>query len=114
MSEVSKDFEIPNDLSDLGRQVAETIVKTIRHLVGDSVTGGGCKAFYSPEEWQDRGEQYGLSSELIVVYDGGDLSSCFSYLSGLPEFEEAMTKALEDIGVWAEPCTCWYSAVYKS
>jgi hypothetical protein len=70
MTEVSKDFEIPEGLSKLGRNAAETIVKTARHRMGADASGGGCRAFYTPEEWKERGESYGLTAKLIVVHDG--------------------------------------------
>jgi hypothetical protein len=116
MTEVSKDFEIPEGLSKLGRNAAETIVKTARHRMGADASGGGCRAFYTPEEWKERGESYGLTAKLIVVHDGGDLMPFFNldydYMSGFV-FTEAMNDALRKIGCYYETCTCWYSAVYE-
>lgn len=113
MNEVSKDFEIPSGLSNLGRKAAEVIIKTVQAHIGEDASGGGCRAFYSPEEWADRGESYGTTSELVVVHDGGDLTPLFSYLEGNWELQESVREALEEIGCWYESCTCWYTAIYK-
>ena len=48
-----KDFEIPSDLT----QESYKIATTISDLLGDKASGGGCRAFYSPEEWKKRGEK---------------------------------------------------------
>ncbi len=37
-------------------------------------TGGGCKAFYTPEQWEARGEDHDeAGAVLVLVHDGGDL-----------------------------------------
>jgi hypothetical protein len=110
---MSNDFEIPTGLSRLGRQAAQTIVKHARGILSDA-SGGGCRAFYTPQEWRERGEQYGLSAELIVVHDGGDLNDFFSYDSGYYTLVEGMNEALSAVGVYAESCTCWYTAIYPA
>lgn len=81
---------------------------------------GGCKVFYSPKEWRERGEKYGRESVLIVAHDGGDHARAFSFdachVHGrAEEYEpcEAMQDALGEAGCFAEQCTCWHSAVYK-
>jgi len=113
-SEISRDFEIPNDLSELGHKAAEVIIKTARDHIGKEASGGGCRAFYSPEEWTERGESFGTTSELVVVHDGGDLATMFSYMYGNVDLQESVSRALEEIGCWYESCTCWYTAIYKS
>lgn len=103
-------LEIPTGLSRKGRAAAQAILKILK---GNGTSeSGGCKIFYSPKEWKNRGELYGLKSELIVVYDGGDLYHFLSYSSEAYKAQELMFKALENVGVYAEPCTCWYSAIY--
>lgn len=73
---------------------------------------GGCRAFYSPKEWKERGEAHGLDAALIVVFDGGDLAHYFnpSYESGA--LLSKMHKALVAMGFRYELCTHWYAAVY--
>lgn len=72
--------------------------------------------FYTPEEWDDRGEEYGLTSVLIVVHAGGDLASFFSHDCGMMDkykSMEIMRKALVREGVYPQECTCWYSGIYR-
>lgn len=72
------------------------------------------KAFYTPKEWVDRGEEHGCNSCLILVHDGG----WFSYLLNLDHeayalydaFQAALSKLLPDYHF--EQCTSWYSALY--
>jgi hypothetical protein len=86
----------------------------LAHLKKKKMTNtGGCRAFYTPEEWKERGEQYGLNAELIVVHDGGDLAPFFNWDYEMRQLSDSMDKALEKAGYYAEQCTCWYAAIYK-
>lgn len=97
----------PEGLSKSGSKAYDLIMK----VMGDPDTGG-CRTFYSPEEWKARGEQYGCSGELIVVYDGGDVAPYFSFDYGNGKRMDEMNDALHTIGMYAEQCTNWYSAIY--
>lgn len=105
-------LDIPTGLSRKGRKAAAVIKKVLAQH-GMTHTGG-CRAFYTPKEWSERGEQYGTKSLLVVVYDGGDLYNFLSYNSEWDGCKEVLRKALEDAGVYAEACTGWYSAIYES
>jgi hypothetical protein len=108
-----RNLEIPEGLSDLGRKAAETILKEARRALEGEIYTGGCKAFYTPGEWQDRGEEHGRDSELVVVHDGGDLARFFNYdLQDYPAID-GMAKALREHQVFAENCTQWFTAIYK-
>ena len=93
------------------------IAQKVREMIhedkdGEPYSGGGCRAFYTPEEWRDRGEKYGTDSVLILCHDGGDLALyCnldYAYYRG----QKLLNFCLKDIGYYYEPCTSWYSAVY--
>lgn len=109
--ETSNGLEKPAGLSTAGEKAYEVIMSLVANQ--ESFCTGGCKAFYSPSEWRARGEYYGLSSHLIVVHDGGDFAPMFNpnYLqySAHAEMQEALSK----VGLYAEACTCWYSAIYN-
>jgi len=62
--ETKETIKIPTGLNDLARKTAQTILETI----GPEIDTGGCRLFYSPQEWKERGEEYGLKSLLIVVW----------------------------------------------
>lgn len=102
------DFAIPEDLSDEGRKVAEAI----KDLLGPEATGGGCRAFYAPEEWADRGESYGTTSVLVLCHDGGALAPYCNMDYGAWPLVEKLMGVLRPLGYYVEGCTCWYSAVY--
>lgn len=68
------DFRVDH-LNDQGKAIAEIVLKVVRDRVGETASGGGCQAFYSPAEWAARGEEYGKLSELIIVHDGGDIAA---------------------------------------
>lgn len=96
------------------QKIAKIIIQLAKELWGEAPDGGGCKAFYSPEEWKERGEDYGTNSELVVVYDGGDLYEIFNPDSGNYKWFDRLNERLEKHGYWVEACTCWYSAIYKN
>ncbi len=118
---------MPKGLSPKARKAYETIVKFLKDR--EMTDTGGCKAFYSPQEWKGRGEQYGRDGILIVVYDGGDHGAAFNMDACLDNAEflraeglkvknpyethEAMSAALSTVGCWVEECTGWYAAVYE-
>ena len=108
---MNSDLECPIDISSDGKSAHSVIVEFL-HSNGIADTGG-CKAFYSPDEWQMRGEQYGLESHLIVVHDGGDHAVAFNWDYEDYESIDKMQQALSQIGMFAEQCTSWYSAIYN-
>lgn len=107
------DLSCPEGLSAAGRKAYEVIMGVLKDA--DMMYTGGCKAFYSPSDWADRGEMYGTESELVVVYDGGDLRYFFSLDADMETsytFTTRMNKALEAAGFRSEECTRWYAAIY--
>jgi hypothetical protein len=120
-------LDMPNDLSAKGKKAYAIIVEFLKaHELTDT---GGCTAFYSPAAWRKCGEEYGKKSELIVVYDGGDLRPVFSMdaaydldcmiyqETGKPSttpysLYEGMQAKLRAAGFHVEECTGYYSAVY--
>jgi len=112
MNQENHDFDVPATLSPEAKNAARLILKQVQATFGQGANGGGCRAFYAPEEWKARGEKYGCKSLLVIVYDGGDMYNVF----GHPEFgwdlREKVEVELEKIGLYMEACTHWYSAVY--
>jgi len=90
--------------------------KTPRKIIQDFMKRhgcetGGCRTFYTPKEWKEKGGEYGLTSKLVVVYDGGDLYSTINHEFGFTLSDE-LTKDLAEHGYYFEPCTSWYCAIY--
>jgi len=111
MNNASETIEMPKNISNKAKQAINAIIQTVNHY--DNFCSGGGKSFYSPQEWKEREEKYGTESILIVTYDGGDLAPYFNLDYECYSQFESMTKSLDKVGLIAEPCTCWYSAIYK-
>ena len=108
-----KDFNTDH-LNKKQKQVAEVNLKVARAVYGPDASGGGCHAFYTPEEWKERGETYGLNSILIVVHDGGNLAPLLNLDYMEYDLHNRMTSAFDDTDFYVEQCTGWSSAIYPS
>lgn len=104
-------LDIPENLSVQGKAAVEVIIKRVRADQANPI--GLEQAFCSAQDWADRGEKYGLKSELIIIHDGGDLGPYFSYDRENYNAIEKMDKDLHEIGMYAQQCTRWYTAIYK-
>jgi hypothetical protein len=108
---LSNDLECPAGLDDEGKTLWQNIHAWL--VENEFTKTGGCKAFASPEQWANRGEKYGLNSQLIIIHDGGDLAKLCN-----PDYEEyelmdKFQKFIDSLGYYLEGCTSWYSAIYK-
>jgi hypothetical protein len=104
-------LSIPAGLCPLGQAAAEAIVSVLRRE--DRADAGGCRAFYSPAEWEARREAYGQDAVLIVVHDGGDHMAHFAYECQDYEAINRMADALRPLGLYSEQATVWCSALYR-
>lgn len=106
------DWPVPTGLTKKGREAAKVIADFLEEK-GRTDHGGGGK-FYSPTEWRDRGEAYGLNSMLVITHDGGDHAPAFAWDYEAAALMDELRQRLYKIGVFAEQCTCWYSAIYST
>ncbi len=106
----NNEWPLPNGLSTSGRRAAEAIHEFL--ATKDLEYHGGGGRFYSPAQWRDRGERYGLSSLLIVTHDGGDHAGAFNLDYEQYALNNELTQWLRDNGFWMEQCTSWYTAIY--
>lgn len=72
----------------------------------------GSTSFYSPAEWKECGELYGLASVLIVTHDGGELARFCDWARQDYRAMKRFSKRLAVAKLCVEQCTCWYSAIY--
>jgi len=107
---MGNDMELPLDCSLATRAHAAIMAVLEKHKATKT---GGCKAFYSPEEWRARGEQYAQESVLVVVYDGGAHRPFFTLDECQYDLCEEMQAALKPLGLYFEESTCWYGGVYR-
>ena len=89
-----------------------TVAKVVLRILGKNPSGG-CRAFWTAEEWLARNEKYGTDSVLVLVHDGGDLATVCNWDYGRYDLSEKLTEALKVAGYYYEQCTSWYSAVYR-
>jgi hypothetical protein len=77
----------------------------------------GTHVFYSTEEWQERGEQFGRNALLTIVIEE---SPWYNVLNGLVDSKAAAdaSDALEDLmeehGVWYELGHAWSMHFYEA
>ena len=68
---------IPANLCDLGRAAAEAVLAGVDAecvaKFNRLATTGGCRAFYTPEEWRAKGWEVANNAVLVCVHDGGDM-----------------------------------------
>lgn len=101
-------------MSGKAKTIANGIVKWMTERYGEAPDGGGCKAFYTAQEWKARGEDYGRGSLFILCHDGGDLGPLcnmdYECYKAMDDFHQFLR---EKYNVYAEQCTSWYTAIYS-
>ena len=113
MNKTIKGLERPEDLCTKGNKAYDIIVEFLEET--KLTDTGGCKTFYSPKEWRERGELYCRESYLIVVYDGGDASYIFNadHEYGWC-YENELIDRLNKAGLYYECGTHWYCGIYDA
>ena len=76
----------------------------------DLESGGG---FFSAKVWEKKGNEYGGDSLGVICHDGGDMAPYINLDYECYALEEKFNKYLAKFGLYHEPCTCWYTAIYK-
>lgn len=113
----TREYELgePQDLDDRGKRAYKAIMTHLesQESLDFKFETGGCKTFYSPREWKERGELYGTSSVLVVVYDGGDVSMFFNTDKEQVRLYTGMYEALKAAGFYTEEATGWQSSIYE-
>ena len=103
-------WAIPSELCAKGRDAAAVIVAFLKKRDMSDPCGGG--RFYTPDEWEERGEQYGIGSLLIITHDGGEHAPAFNWDYEAYDLMEELRQELSKIDVYVEQCTSWFSAIY--
>lgn len=112
MNDVHEQWPIPAGLTEAGRRAATAITEfLIAHNLTDHYGGG---KFYTPEQWAERGEEYGTDSLVILTHDGGQHAPAFNYAYENDKLRERMAAHLRRHQLRVEQCTAWYSAVYAA
>ena len=113
MSYDKDNWAVPTGLSRKARKLALALAK----LAKQRNWFAGQKVFYSPQEWNDRGEPFGKNAALIILHEGGDhapfFSMDYSYEAGSYEDYENQINFLKEHGFWSEGMYRWSSAIYE-
>lgn len=109
-TENKKDFDVPDNATE----EQKTLCKLITSWCVDRklVSTGGCKVFYTAEDWLNRGQVYGREATLIIAHDGGDMARVCNIDYEAYDLVDKFAKFLETHGYYMEQCTSWYSAIY--
>jgi hypothetical protein len=114
---------MPDGLTTRARRAYQLIVECLQKLGITTESTGGCRTFYSPSEWKEKGETSGRNAILIVVYDGSSVKYHFSMDaayetkgnkvgSEIYEKTEAMQTYLNEADFRYEELTRWCAAIY--
>lgn len=76
---------------------------------------GSGRVFLTPHEWNARGERVsvGPSCVLVLLHDGGDLSTQSDYAYDSSSLRSALTGLLDTKGFYFEELNCWATGVYR-
>lgn len=99
---------IPAGLCPMGQSAAEMILGVL--IRKDAAWTGGCRAFFTPKEWREKGHDGVEGAVLIVVHDGGAVGGFFNY--DRADLYDQMADALRDVGVYAESGALWYTGIW--
>lgn len=110
--ELGPEWDIPEGLCRAALKAAHALRDFC--LQHDLTFTGGCRVFYSPAEWQARGESYGTHSLLVCVYDGAACRRALSLAGEDYPMVEAFAQVLDDLDLYVEECTGWYAAIYNA
>ena len=89
--------------------IAKNIIKALAKANGITAE---VSDFYSAKAWKDRCENYGTNSELVIVHEG-ELQYLFDPCV-CPGLFDKLQSELNKVGLFAEACTGWYSAIYEN
>lgn len=113
------DFDIPDTLNDNAKKIAKAITKHITNHIAkvydQEPSGGGCRAFYSPQEFLEKGiiSEIKDNMELIICHDGGDADPFFNDDYQKYSWIEGMNNTLREFGVCAERYNSWFSIIFR-
>ena len=114
-TQLSDDWTIPTGLTRQARAAA----KVIRDFAAEQgLTAAGGRVFYTPAEWRQRGEDYCRDAELVIVYDGADISAAISMDRAMDYRSYAaldqLAERLAARGLHLEEGTVWYAGLYAA
>jgi hypothetical protein len=104
---------LPEDIP----QIVKDALLEVRYFVGSlwerPASTGGCKAFYSPQEWRDRGWEVSEKVLCVVCHDGGDLAPLFNLDYQDYKSYDQLDMMLRRRGLYTETINSTTSHIYE-
>lgn len=109
---IPRDGNLTLPLVQPARDVAYHILEAAGLVMGRAPYTGGCRTFYTPEEWKEK-ENYEVTNELLFIcHDGGEFGNLCSYDREQYGLMEEFDNLLNKKGYYTEAGTNWWTAVY--
>ena len=109
---LEEELSIPEDIL----QNVKNALLEIRDFAGSMwdrpPSTGGCKAFYSPQEWRDKGWEVGEKVLCVVCHDGGDLAPLFNLDYQDYKAFEKMDQIFRRRGIYAEAISSTHTHIH--
>jgi hypothetical protein len=106
--QVDWDFAIPYNLCSQGRSAAQAILGMLTE--DNECWSGGCRAFFSPQEWRNKGHELIDRTVLVVLHDGGIMSEYFDPVYGGQRYERQL-QYLRENSFFAEHISHFYAEI---
>ena len=109
---LEEELEIPEDIP----QNAKNALMEVRDFAGSlwdrPAATGGCKAFYSPQEWRDKGWIVNDKVLCVVCHDGGDLAPLFNLDYQDYKAYDKMDRIFRARGIYAEAISATHTHIH--
>lgn len=88
--------------------------KAIEKLIKDTFSKDELNLvhFYTPKDWEDRGETYLQGSKLVLLFEGSILYVCLNYGEDGWKFQTKLNELLNEFGVYYELGYSWCLGIY--
>lgn len=111
---IPRDGDLTLPQVEPARTVALHVLEAALKTLTKAPYTGGCRTFYTPEEWKEK-ENYELNNELLFIcHDGGEFADLCSYDRGQYGMMEEFSNYLNEHGYWMEQGSTWWTVVYPA
>ena len=112
LSPFGDDLAIPQDIPIAAQDFARDLRNSMRAAGEEGC--GGCKAFYSPAEWEDLQKvRLARSVLLVVCHDGGNMAPRFNTDYEQYKLYDSIDPMLRARGLWRDHITSVESHIFR-
>lgn len=106
------ELSLPEDIPQNVKDAISDLRLLAGSMCGRPPSTGGCKAFYSPQEWRDKGWVVDENVLCVVCHDGGDLAPLFNLDYQDYKAFDQMDQIFRRRGLYAEAINSTQSNIY--